>query len=72
MRHFVAREFDLFVFEEENPEKIADCVILQLDAVGGCVGHFVAFYNFDSVLLIAIACAQLQSHILAHVPLKYK
>ena len=68
MGYFVAGEFDLLVFEEEDSEKIADRVILQLEPVGDGIGNFMALNDLDSVFFVSVARAQLQPHILTHLP----
>ena len=71
MGYFVAGKLHFFVLEQEYPEQIAHCVILQLDAVGDCVGDLVALDDLNSILLVAITHAQLQSHVLTHLPRQY-
>lgn len=68
MGYLVAGEFDLLVFEKENSKEIADCVILELEPVGDGIGNFVTLYDLNGILFVAVARAQLESHILAHLP----
>ena len=47
MRHAVARELDLLVLEEVDPQEVADCVVFEGEAVGDGVDHLAALVDLD-------------------------
>lgn len=51
MGNFVACEFDLFIFKQIYSEEIANCMVLQFDAIRNTVDHLLAFENLYALLV---------------------